>query len=246
MLLQNKVAVVTGAGVGIGRGIALALAREGARVVVSDIHPETAESVAEEVRALGVEAIAVSGNVAVKSEVANVFAQTKEKFGGVDILVNNAGIYPFVSLEKMEESDWEKVMDVNLKGIYFCSKEALALMSEGGRIISISSIASVIGFEGLAHYCASKGGVNGFTRALALEAAPKGITVNAVAPGAIETPGASGAMSEEATRQMLAGIPMGRKGKPEDIAGAVVYLASDGASYVTGQVIVVDGGWTVR
>ncbi|MGB4833527.1 MAG: SDR family NAD(P)-dependent oxidoreductase [Candidatus Moraniibacteriota bacterium] len=244
--LSGKVAVVTGAGQGIGRGIALALAEEGMKVVVADLNGEAASAVATEIGAVHGEAISVAIDVAVATDVEGLFARTKDAFGSVHVLVNNAGIYPFVAFENMSEADWIRVMDINMKGVFLCSKAAARMMGEGGRIVSVSSIASFVGFEGLVHYCASKGGVNGFTRALALELAKKRITVNAVAPGAIATPGASGAQSDEALQQMIALIPLSRQGVSADIAGAVTYLASDQASYVTGQVIVVDGGWTLR
>lgn len=243
--MENKrVALVTGAGLGIGKGIALVLAREGYDIVVCDLNQENVEQVAEEVRGLGVKASAIKCDVSQSSEVEALFVQVQEEFGRVDVLVNNAGIYPFVSFEAMQETDWDKVMDVNLKGVFLCSKAALTIMPEGGRMITVSSIASLQGFAGLVHYCASKGGVNGMVRALALELAPKKITVNAVAPGAIETPGAK--MPVENQEQILAGIPLARMGQPEDIAHAVAFLASEKASYITGQVLVVDGGWTVR
>ncbi|MGB3072871.1 MAG: SDR family NAD(P)-dependent oxidoreductase [Candidatus Moraniibacteriota bacterium] len=244
--LSGKVAVVTGAGQGIGRGIALALAEEGMKVVVADLNGEAASAVATEIGAVHGEAISVAIDVAVATDVEGLFARTKDAFGSVHVLVNNAGIYPFVAFENMSEADWIRVMDINMKGVFLCSKAAARMMGEGGRIVNVSSIASFVGFEGLVHYCASKGGVNGFTRALALELAKKRITVNAVAPGAIATPGASGAQSDEALQQMIALIPLSRQGVSADIAGAVTYLASDQASYVTGQVIVVDGGWTLR
>jgi len=240
----NKTAVVTGAGRGIGKGIAIALAREGYNLVVSDIKQEDGEKVAEELKSMGVKALAVKCDVSNRSEVENLFSKTAKEFGKVDVLVNNAGIFPFVPFAKMQESDWDKVMNVNLKSVYLCSQEALKTMPKGGRIINTSSVASFIGFEGLVHYCASKGGVNGMLRALALELAPQKITVNAVAPGAIDTPGAKS--TEEAQKQTIALIPLARMGKPEDIANAVVFLASDKSSYITGQIIVVDGGWTLR
>lgn len=251
MLLQNKVAIVTGAWQGIGKGVALALAHEGCNVVVSDINEAGCKETAREVKALGVKALDVPCDVSSSAAVKNLFTETIKAFGTVDIVVNNAGIYPFVSLTDMTEEQWDKVLDVNLKGVFLCSQEAARVLPEGGRIISISSIASFVGFEGLTHYCASKGGVNGFTRALALELAPKKITVNAVAPGAIDTPGAS--MSdqpktarEETRKQTIAAIPLGRMGESSDIAHTVAFLASERASYITGQVIIVDGGWTLH
>lgn len=244
--LQEKVALVTGAGQGIGKGIALALAKEGCSVVVSDMNEETCAEVAREVEALGVKALAIRCDVSSKQDVADLFAKTKEHFGRLDVLVNNAGVYPFVPFESMEEADWDHVMDVNLKSIFLCSKEATKMLPNGGRIINISSIASLVGFEGLAHYCASKSGINGLTRVLALELAKRDITVNAVAPGVIATPGASGLQDEAAMKQQIAMIPAGRQGTAEDIANAVVFLASATSSYVTGEVVVVDGGWTLR
>jgi len=241
---NKKTAIVTGAGVGIGRGMALALAEEGYNIVVADINQETCQKVADEVAGIGVKSLAVKCDVSSSADVAKLFGKTREVFGQVDVLVNNAGIYPFVSFENMGEADWDKVMSINLKSIFLCSKEAFGVMPEGGRIINISSIASLVGFSGLVHYCASKGGVNGMVRALALEMAPKKITVNVVAPGAIQTPGAQ--MAEEAQKQMVAAIPLARIGLPEDIANAVVFLASEKSGYITGQVIVVDGGWTIQ
>ncbi len=241
---KQKVALVTGAGLGIGKGIALALAKEGYAVVVSDINEEYGTQTATEVEALGVKTLFVKCDVADATQVANLFTQVQESFGQLDVLVNNAGIYPFVSFVDMEESDWDRVMNVNMKGVFFCTKEAVKIMPEGGRIVDVSSIASIQGFTGLVHYCASKGGVNGMVRALALELAPRKITINAVAPGAIATPGAQ--MPEENMQQILAGIPLARMGQPEDIAYAVVFLASEKPNYITGQVLVVDGGWTIR
>lgn len=246
MRTKNKTAIVTGARRGIGKGIAVALAEEGYDIVVSDIDQNDCESVAKELEGMGVKAIGVKCDVSNKGEVENLFSTAVKEFGKVDVLVNNAGIFPFISLEKMEEADWDKVIDVNLKSVFLCSKEAIKTMPEGGRIISISSIASFVGFEGLAHYCASKGGINALTRVLALELAPKKITVNAIAPGAIETPGASEATTEESKKQTIAMIPLKRMGQPKDIAGAVAFLASDKAEYITGQTIIVDGGWTLR
>ena len=241
---KNKVAIVTGAKQGIGLGIALALAKEGCSVVVSDLEQAGCEKAAAKLKKLGVKTLAVACDVSKKDQVDNLVAKTMKKFGRLDILINNAGIFPFVSFADMKEADWDKVLDVNLKSVFLCSQAAVKHMKPGGKIVSISSIASLVGFEGLVHYCASKGGINGLTRALALELASKKINVNAVAPGAIETPGASS--TEEEKKQTVAAIPWGRMGKPEDIAQAVVFLASDKADYITGQVLVVDGGWTLR
>ncbi|OGI22217.1 MAG: hypothetical protein A2808_02410 [Candidatus Moranbacteria bacterium RIFCSPHIGHO2_01_FULL_55_24] len=247
MLLQDKVAIVTGAWQGIGKGIALALAREGCQVAVADVNETGCQETVSELEALGVKALAVRCDVSSATEVAALFQRTIEAFGKVDIVVNNAGIYPFVPFADMQEADWDKVLDVNLKSIFLMSHEADKALSEGGRIISISSIASLIGFQSLVHYSASKAGMNGLTRGLALELAPRKITVNAVAPGAIDTPGASQMnLDPKAREQTLAMIPLNRQGVPEDIANAVVFLASEKASYITGQVLVVDGGWTLR
>ncbi|PIU78855.1 MAG: hypothetical protein COZ28_01700 [Candidatus Moranbacteria bacterium CG_4_10_14_3_um_filter_44_15] len=246
MSLENKTAIVTGARRGIGKGIALALAKEGCNVVISDIDEKDCEAVAEEVRKLGSKALAVRCDVSKKEEVEKLFSKTVEEFDRLDILVNNAGIFPFVPFAQMKEEDWDKVMNVNLKSIFLCSREAAKILPEGGRIVNISSIASFVGFEGLVHYCASKGAINSMIRALALELALKKITVNAVAPGAIETPGANEVSTEESKKQTIAMIPLARMGQPEDIADAVVFLALEKASYITGQTIIVDGGWTLR
>lgn len=246
MNINEKVVIVTGAGKGIGRGIAHTFAKDGYKVVVSDINFEECLSVVKEVEDLGGEALAVKCDVSLKLEVENLFKETMAKFGRLDALVNNAGIFPFIAFEQMTEENWDKVIDVNLKSIFLCSQEAVKNMKEGGKIINISSIAASVGFSGLTHYCASKGGVNGMIRALALELAPKKINVNNVAPGAIETPGATGALDDEAKKQYISIIPAGRMGLPEDIAAATLFLASDGADYITGQTLVVDGGFILR
>ena len=215
-------------------------------MVVSDLDQSGCQSVVKEIEAQGQTALAFRCDVSKKSDVSKLIAQTVKKFGQLDILVNNAGIFPFVEFGKMTEADWDKVLDVNLKSIFLCSQAAAATMVDGGRIINISSIASFVGFAGLVHYCASKGGITAMIRALALELAPRKITVNAVAPGAIDTPGASKVSTKEIQKQTIAMIPLTRMGTPEDIGWAVAFLASDQASYITGQTIVVDGGWTLR
>lgn len=244
MLLKNKTAIVTGGRQGIGRGIVLALAQEGCDVVVSDIILEDCEKVVAEIEKIGVKGLAMKCDVSKKEEVDKMIADTVKKFGKLDILVNNAGIYPFKPFEQIQESDWDKVISVNLKSVFLCSQRAVQEMKQGGKIVNISSIASFVGFEGLAHYCASKGAINSMIRALALELASKKINVNAVAPGAIDTPGASS--SEEQAKQTISAIPWARMGTSEDIANAVVFLASEKADYITGQTIIVDGGWTLR
>lgn len=244
MTNQHKVAIVTGARQGIGFGIALDLAQAGYNVVLSDIDTMSVEEAAATIQIEGIQAIGIAADVSDKVQVDNLITKTIEHFGRIDVLVNNAGIYPFKAFQDIQESDWDTVMDVNLKGIFLTSQAVSKVLPEGGRIIHISSIASMVGFQGLTHYCASKGGVNGFTRALALELASKNITVNSVAPGAIETPGAQ--MSEEAKQQTIPNIPLQRIGKPEDIAHMVTFLASDKASYITGQTFVVDGGWVLK
>jgi len=247
MKLKGKVAIVTGAAQGIGRGIALALAKEGAKVVVSDISDKIAD-VVREIESLGSEALAAKANVADSKETEGMAKAAIQKFGRIDILVNNAGIYPFKPLVEMKAEDWDRVMGVNLKGVFNCTKAVLPKMIEqkSGNIINISSIAgAVIGYLNLVHYCASKGGVLGFTRAAALELAQYGIRVNAIAPGATETPGTK-VVGEEALKQVAQTIPLRRIGQPEDIANLVIFLASDDSSYITGQLIVADGGLTIQ
>lgn len=193
-MTKNKTAVITGAAQGIGKGIALAFAKEGYNVVVSDINMKDCKKTAKEI---GDNSLVIKCDVSKKTEVDNLIKTASQRFKKIDVLVNNVGIFPFVSFNKMEEKDWDKVLNINLKSIFFTSKAVLKSMPSGGRIVNISSIASIVGFEGLVHYCASKAGMNGMTRALALELIPKKITVNAVAPGAIDTPGAASAMDEK-------------------------------------------------
>jgi len=245
--LKGKVAIVTGGAKGMGRADSIKLANAGAKVVLTDVDLPGAQQVVEEIKKLRGEAIAVKCDVSKKAEVDNVVAEALKKFGKIDILVNNAGIFPFEPFLQMPEQNFEKVINVNLKGSFLmaqaCAKEMAKQKS--GSIVNIASVAAIMGFAGLSHYCASKGGMVAMSRALALELAPMGIRVNCIDPGAIDTPGASNAsMTEEQRKAMLAPIPMKRQGKSEEIANAVLFLASDESSYVTGSVVVVDGGWT--
>jgi len=242
---KHRVALITGAGQGIGRGIAVQLAHDGYNIAIADINLNNLAETAREISALGVKVLKIEANVANSYDVQNMVQATMDEFGLLDVLVNNAGIYPFEPFMDMTEEQWDKVISVNLKSLFLCSQAVARVMSKGGRIIMISSIASLLGFSGLAHYCASKGGANSLVRALALELAPRQITVNAVAPGSIMTPGTSNT-DEESQKAIIMKIPLGRLGTPQDIAAAVAFLASKEASYITGQILVVDGGWTIQ
>ena len=248
MKLKDKVAIVTGSGQGIGRGIALALAKEGAKIVVTDITDRIYDAV-KEIMNLGIQALAMKTDVSSAEQTGEMVKKTVEKFGRIDILVNNAGIYPFKPLVEMTESDWDKVLNVNLKGVFNCTRAVAPHMinQKSGKIINIASIAGVVvGFAALTHYSASKGGIVGFTKSVALELAPFGINVNTIAPGSIETPSARMDMNDESVKQFLQTIPLKRIGQPEDVANAVLFLASDESSYITGQCLVVDGGYTIQ
>ncbi|MBI2049206.1 MAG: SDR family oxidoreductase [Parcubacteria group bacterium] len=250
--LTNKVALVTGARRGMGKAHALALASQGAKVAVTDINKEECEEVVSEIVANGGAARAWELDVADRAEIDAVFSEVAAHFGRLDILINNAGIFEPKPALEMSEDEWEKTIHINLRGEFFCAQRAAKEMMKNkwGRIINISSIASGgvgVGFMASAHYTASKGGVVGMTETLAIEFAPLGITVNAIAPGAIDTPMiASVGMDESATRALLAGIPLGRMGRSEEVAAAAVFLASEEASYVTGAMLYVDGGWLAQ
>ena len=249
--LTGKVAIITGARRGMGRAHALALASQGAQVVITDIDASECQIVVDEIKfhGHGHEALCFKMDVSNKTEVESVFDEVVKKFGRLDILVNNAGIFfPKPALE-ITEDEWEKIIHINLKGQFFCAQRAAKEMAKNkwGRIINISSIASGgvgIGFAGAVHYVASKGGVIGMTETLAAEWASLGINVNAIAPGVIDTPMiASSQMSKEELDAMLKDIPLRRIGKPEEVSAAVVFLASEEASYITGITLYVDGGW---
>lgn len=247
--LKNKVALITGARRGMGKSHAIALASQGAKVIVTDIDEKECQAVADEIKSKGGEAMAFKLDVSDKAEVDAVFDEVVKQYGRLDILVNNAGIYqPKPALEITEE-DWDRMIDIDLKGEFLCAQKAAKEMAKNkwGRIINIASIASGgvgVGIAGGCHYTAAKGGVIGMTETMAVEWAPLGINVNAIGPGAIDTPMVSAAqIPEEAMKQMMAGVPLKRIGKPEEVSAMVVFLASEEASYVTGAAFYVDGGW---
>ncbi|MHB1128016.1 MAG: SDR family NAD(P)-dependent oxidoreductase [Bacillota bacterium] len=249
MKLNNKVAIVTGSGRGIGRAIALEMAREGAKVVIADLLGDSAQDVSREIEAMGGQSLAVKVDITDKEQVYALVAQTMEKFGKVDVLVNNAGwdkAEPFIN---STEETWDKLLAINLKGHIRCCRAVLDQMisQQSGRIINISSDAGRVGSSGEAVYSAAKGGIIAFTKTLAREMARSGVRVNCVCPGPSNTAlFAEIAMDNpKLTEALKRAIPMGRLGEPEDLAGAVAFLASDAAEFITGQTISVSGGLTM-
>jgi 3-oxoacyl-[acyl-carrier protein] reductase len=243
MQLKDKVALVTGAAQGIGKAIAVAFAREGANLIVSDINLELATKTADEIAALGVKAIAIKSNVADLADVEAGVKKALETFSQIDILVNNAGITKDALFIRMKKEDWDAVLSINLGGVFNLCKALSPLMMKqrSGKIINIASIVGEMGNAGQANYSASKAGVIGLTKTLARELAPRGITVNAIAPGFIQT-AMTDKIPAEVKNKMLEQIPLGKMGQPEDIAAASLFLASGAADYITGQVINVNGG----
>ncbi len=244
--LEKKVAIVTGGGRGIGHGIAIAMTQAEANVVVAGRNKATLDKAVEEIEAMGGKALAVKTDVSQNKDVSNMVKETIKKFGKIDILVNNAGVFTPTPLLQLTEDVWEETININLKGVFLCSKAVAKEMikrKKGGKIINISSLNAYRGAKNVVHYCASKGGVNTLTRALAIELAPYNINVNAIAPGLTDTD--MTALSDSEVRQKsLELIPLHKIMESNDLGLTVVFLASGAAEMITGVTLIVDGGWT--
>ena len=249
MQVTDQVALVTGSGSGIGRAIALALAESGAHVVTTELPTflERASDVSDLIRAMGRRSLTLPLDVRDVPTIAPVIATVQHQMGRLDLLVNNAGVQVARPALEVSEDDWDRVVDVNLRGVFFCAQAAGRVMvaQHGGRIINVASQNGVVGYFNRAAYCAAKAGVVNLTRVLAIEWAQHNILVNAVAPTFVRTPMGERTLSDPAVREdILRRIPLGRIAEPEDVVGAVVYLASPAAAMVTGHTLMVDGGWT--
>lgn len=242
--MENKVALVTGGSRGIGKEIALGLAKRGANVAITyNSNDSLAQEVVEEIKELGVKALAIKGDSSIEEDVNNIVAKVEGELGTIDILVNNAGITKDNLIIRMKSEDWDDVLNVNLKGVFLTTKAVVRGMMKKryGKIINISSVVGVSGNAGQGNYAASKAGLIGFTKSMAKELASRGIRVNAIAPGFIKTD-MTDVLKEEIKEDLLRNIPLGSLGQPKDIANAVVFLASEEADYITGQVLNVNGG----
>jgi 3-oxoacyl-[acyl-carrier protein] reductase len=247
--LEGRVAIVTGGGGGLGEGICGALAAAGAAVAAVDVAREDAERVAEQVSSRGARCIAVEADVSDRRSTETMVEKVAGELGGVDILVNNAAIYPLRPWTEIEEQEWDRVMAVNLKGYFLCARAAFPHLKERGhgRIINVASITFFIGWSGFLDYVSSKGAVIGFTRTLAREVGAEGVTVNAVSPGAFPTAAERVHPDQEAlNRRILEQQCLKRRGAPEDVGNLVAFLAGDTASFITGQTIMIDGGWAMH
>ena len=249
MTLTNKIAIVTGAGSGIGQSCAIELAREGATVIVTSLHASKCKETCAKITKIGGKSEAIKCDVSKKKEITAMVAKVIKKHKKIDILVNNAGVLIQKPITETTEKDWDFVLDVNLKGV-FLTTQAVAkhmMKKKSGAIVSIASIAGKVGFPALSAYCASKGGIVNLTKEFAIELAPYGIRVNAIAPAAIRTAMTAGMLADRKQKAGLkAATPLGRIGEPEEIAHPTVFLCSEGASYITGQTLAVDGGWLAQ
>ncbi len=247
MRLEHKVAIITGAASGIGRASAQACARQGARIIAGDIEHEAAEQTAQAIRQAGGEAISVMADVSRSEDVQRMVRQAIEAFGAIDVLHNNAGIAVRHPVDEQDEAGWDELMRVNLRSVFLCSKYVIPHMqARGGSIINMSSVVGVVGVRNRAAYSTTKGAILTLTKNMALDYASAGIRVNCICPGFTETAMTAALFADpERRRRLVAMHPLGRLGKVEDIANAVVFLASDEASWITGQALAVDGGFTI-
>lgn len=239
----GQTAIITGGGRGIGKSIAEAFAKKSVNIVVVGTNYDVASQTANNLKNAGIKSLAIRADVSIATDVKNIFETTLNEFGRIDILVNNAGITRDALIIRMKDEDWDRVIDINLKGTFLCCREAIKIMMKQkyGRIINISSIVGFMGNIGQANYSASKAGIAGLTKSIAKEYANRGITVNAIAPGFITT-AMTETIPENIKSEMLKSIPMGRFGTPDDVANAVIFLASPEAGYITGQILHVNGG----